>query len=225
MSDTTATAGKARGRFITLEGGEGAGKSTQQKLLAAWLREQGVTVVETREPGGSPGAEQIRDLLVTGEAGRWDALTETLLHFAARRDHVIKTIEPALARGNWVVCDRFVDSTLAYQGFGHELGREPVDKLRALVLDRLMPDLTLILDLPVADGLERARQRATSTTAAEDRYETMDRAFHERLRRGFHEIAADEPQRCILVDAAGTAESVADKIRVIVAEKHEDTLS
>lgn len=225
MSDTTTTAAKARGRFITLEGGEGAGKSTQQKLLAAWLREQGITVVETREPGGSAGAEQIRALLVTGEAGRWDALTETLLHFAARRDHVVKTIEPALARGDWVVCDRFVDSTLAYQGFGHELGRGPVEHLRALVLSDLMPDLTLILDLPVADGLERAQQRAASTAATEDRYETMDLSFHERLRRGFHEIAADEPQRCILVDAAGTAESVADKIRQIVADKHGDILS
>lgn len=225
MSDTTTTAGKARGRFITLEGGEGAGKSTQQKLLAAWLREQGVTVVETREPGGSPGAEQIRDLLVTGEAGRWDALTETLLHFAARRDHLVKTIEPALARGDWVICDRFADSTLAYQGFGHELGREPVEKLRALVLGGLMPDLTLILDLPVSDGLERARQRAGGAATAEDRYETMDRAFHERLREGFHKIAEEEPQRCVIVDAAGTAEAVADRIRKIITEKHVDTLS
>ncbi len=222
MSATTA--GKARGRFITLEGGEGAGKSTQQDLLAAWLREQGVSVVETREPGGSPGAEQIRALLVTGETGRWDALTETLLHFAARRDHVVKTVEPALARGDWVICDRFVDSTLAYQGFGHELGRAPVENLRALVLGELMPDLTLIVDLPVATGLARAQQRAGAAATAEDRYETMDLAFHERLRKGFHEIAAEEPQRCVLIDGDGTAEAVAGRIRKIVTEKHGDTL-
>lgn len=205
----------ARGRFITLEGGEGAGKSTQQRRLAAWLRDGGRDVVETREPGGSPGAEQIRQLLVTGDAGRWDAMTEALLHFAARRDHLVKTVEPALARGTWVVCDRFADSTMAYQGYGHELGREPVSALYDLVVGETGPDLTLVLDLPVAEGLARAKARA----GAEDRYENMDLAFHERLRQGFHDIVAREPGRCVLIDASGDEESVAARIRAAVAER------
>jgi dTMP kinase len=205
----------ARGRFITLEGGEGAGKSTQQRRLAAWLRQSGLDVVETREPGGSPGAEQIRQLLVTGDSGRWDAMTEALLHFAARRDHLRKTVAPALARGAWVVCDRFADSTMAYQGYGHELGRAPVGALYDLVVGATGPDLTLVLDLPVAEGLARARARA----GAEDRYENMDLAFHERLRQGFHDIAAREPGRCVLIDASGDEESVAARIRAAVAER------
>ncbi|NIA67749.1 dTMP kinase [Pelagibius litoralis] len=219
MSDPAKAAGTPRGRFITLEGGEGAGKSTQQKKLADWLSQKGVGVIETREPGGSPGAEQIRNLLVTGAAGRWDAMTETLLHFAARRDHVVATIEPALARGAWVVCDRFADSTMAYQGFGHQLGRPPVETLARLVLGGLKPDLTLMLDLPVEEGLDRARARNGGATEAEDRYESMEIAFHERLREGFHEIAAREPERCLLVDASGTAEVVSEKIQQAVVER------
>ncbi len=209
----------ARGRFITLEGGEGAGKSTQQRRLATWLRESGLDVVETREPGGSPGAEQIRQLLVTGEAGRWDPLTEALLHFAARRDHLVKTVAPALARGAWVVSDRFADSTMAYQGYGHGLGREKIAALYALVVGETRPDLTLVLDLPVAEGLARSHARAADQDHGEDRYENMDVAFHERLRDGFHDIVAREPQRCVLIDAGGDADSVASKIRAAVIER------
>jgi dTMP kinase len=215
----------ARGRFITLEGGEGAGKSTQQRRLAAWLRDGGIDVTVTREPGGSPGAEEIRRLLVTGAAGRWDATTEALLHFAARRDHLIKTIEPALARGNWVVCDRFADSTMAYQGYGHGLGRAVVETLYKLVVGDVAPDLTLVLDLPVADGLARARARNGAQTQphlqaeGEDRYEQMDLAFHERLREGFHDIVARAPERCLLIDAAGDEEAVAARIRAAVGER------
>lgn len=204
-----------RGRFITLEGGEGAGKSTQQRRLAAWLRAGGREVVETREPGGSPGAEEIRKLLVTGAAGRWEPMTELLLIFAARRDHVSRTIEPALARGAWVVCDRFVDSTVAYQGVGQGLGRDAVETLSALAVGGLKPDLTLVLDLPVAEGLARAKGRAHH----EDRYEQMDLAFHESLRRAFHEVAAREPARCVLVDARGDEESVAARIQTAVVER------
>jgi dTMP kinase len=209
----------ARGRFITLEGGEGAGKSTQQRRLADWLRRGGREVVETREPGGSPGAEEIRKLLVTGTAGRWDAVTEALLHFAARRDHLRQTIEPALARGSWVVCDRFADSTMAYQGYGHGLGRAPVEALYALVVGSLKPDLTLVLDLPVAEGLARAGHRNGRGTQQEDRYEQMDLGFHERLREGFHDIVAREPARCLLIDARGDEDAVAARIQAAVTER------
>lgn len=208
-----------RGRFITLEGGEGAGKSTQQRRLAAWLRESGLEVTETREPGGSPGAEEIRSLLVTGEAGRWDALTEALLHFAARRDHLLKTVEPALQSGAWVVCDRFADSTMAYQGYGHGLGRQPVTALYELVVGDFRPDLTLVLDLPVAEGLARANMRNGQGAQGEDRYEQMDIDFHERLRAGFHDIVAGEPDRCVLIDAAGDEAEVAARIQAVVRER------
>jgi len=205
----------ARGRFITLEGGEGAGKSTQQRRLAAWLRARGIEVVETREPGGSPGAEEIRALLVTGGTGRWDAMTEALLHFAARRDHLVRTVQPALARGAWVVCDRFADSTMAYQGYGHDLGREHIAALYELVVGSFLPDLTLVLDLPVAEGLARAKSRNDH----ENRYEQMDLAFHERLRAGFHDIVSREPERCVLVDAGVDLEAVTATIQAVVAER------
>ena len=147
------------GHFITFEGGEGAGKSTHVRLLADALRGAGVGVVETREPGGSPGAEQIRELLIHGEVARWDAMTEALLHFAARRDHVARVIRPALASGDWVLCDRFADSTMAYQGYGHGLALEAIEQLYALTVGALAPDLTVILDLPVGEGLRRAETR------------------------------------------------------------------
>lgn len=155
----------SRGRFITLEGGEGAGKSTQIALLAKQLQDRGIDVQTTREPGGSPGAEAIRGLLVTGAPDRWDAMTEALLHYAARRDHVRVAIEPALARGTWVLCDRFADSTMAYQGYGHDLGRDVIDRLHALVLGPLQPDLTLILDLDETTGLTRAVARSGNEPA------------------------------------------------------------
>jgi dTMP kinase len=209
-----------RGRFITLEGGEGAGKSTQQRRLAAWLRRGGLEVIETREPGGSPGAEEIRALLVTGAAGRWDAMSEALLHFAARRDHLRQTIEPALRRGSWVVCDRFADSTMAYQGYGHGLGRPAIEALYDMVVGELRPDLTLVLDMSVAEGLARARGRnGEGQAGSEDRYEQMDLAFHERLRRGFHDIVAREPGRCLLIDAAGDEDAVAARIAAAVGAR------
>jgi len=185
------------GRLITFEGGEGAGKSTQVALLAEALRSRGVTVVTTREPGGSEGAEAIRALLVSGETGRWDGITEALLHFAARRDHLLRTVWPALERGEWVICDRFADSTLAYQGFGHGLPAETIASLYRIAVGRFVPDLTLILDLPVEDGLKRAGTRG----GGEDRYERMGLSFHQRLRQGFLGIAADNPRRCAVIDA------------------------
>ncbi|AWJ82845.1 dTMP kinase [Azospirillum sp. TSH58] len=193
-----------RGRFITLEGGEGAGKTTQIRLLADALIGWGKRVVLTREPGGSPGAEEIRGLLVSGETGRWGPVTEALLHTAARRDHLERTVWPALEAGHWVICDRFFDSTMAYQGYGLGLGRELVATLQTAALGDFRPDLTLILDLPVEDGLARAAARR----GGEDRYERMDVAFHHRLREGFLDIAAREPERCAVVDAGHPVEAV-----------------
>jgi dTMP kinase len=211
----------ARGKFITLEGGEGAGKSTQIPLLAETLRRAGLTVHTTREPGGSPGAEEIRKLLVNGDTARWDAMSEALLHFAARRDHVEKVIRPKLAAGTWVLCDRFADSTMAYQGYAQGLGRAAVESLYALTLGGFAPDLTLILDLPVKTGLARAAAR----NAGEDRYERLGADFHQKLRDAFQEIAAKENGRCVLVDAAGSAETVQAAISAAVAARLGVTLS
>ena len=204
----------ARGRFITFEGGEGAGKSTQIQRLAAFLSARGIDAIVTREPGGSPGAEAIRHLLVTGEKHRWDPLTETLLHFAARADHVIRTIEPALAAGRWVVCDRFVDSTVAYQGYGQNVDRSFIANLSHAILGEIKPDLTLLLDLPVDVGLARAAQRHGN----EDRYETMDRTFHERIRLGFRDLATAEPSRFVVIDAGGAIDTVRQTIERAVEE-------
>lgn len=203
----------SKGRFITIEGGEGAGKSTQIRSIADWLRQCGLDVLVTREPGGSPGAEAIRKLLVEGAADRWDAMTEALLHFAARRDHLVRTVWPALARGQWVISDRFADSTMAYQGYGHELGREPIERLYALTVGDFKPDLTVMMDIPVAIGLNRALARQGAHQAAETRYENMDLQFHVRLRQGFIDIALREPHRCRIVDASGDIDQVQARIR------------
>lgn len=203
------------GRFITLEGGEGGGKSTQARRLAEILERETREILLTREPGGSPGAEQIRGLLVDGEVHRWDAVTETLLHFAARRDHLVNTVQPALARGAWVISDRFADSTMAYQGFGHGVDRSAIADLYRICVGSLKPDLTLILDLPVRAGLARAAGRGGS----EDRYERMDVAFHERLRQGFLEIARQEPARCVVIDAARSEDEVHAQIIAAVRER------
>ncbi len=205
----------ARGRFITIEGGEGAGKSTQVRRLADVLRDAGHSVVATREPGGSDGADRIRDLLVRGPADRWDPETELLLHFAARRDHLVRTVWPALERGEWVISDRFADSTMAYQGYGHELGRVAVEQIYASVVGQFGPDLTLILDLPVDEGLRRAASRRDG----EDRYERMDIAFHRRLRDGFLDIAKREPGRCVVVDAMGSEDEVAARLDAAVRDR------
>lgn len=195
--------------FITFEGGEGAGKSTQIRLLAAWLRDRGLDVVETREPGGAEGAERIRDLLVTGAAGRWTPLAETLLHYAARTDHLERSIRPALAAGRWVLCDRFADSTMAYQGYGHGVDAEFIEALHHAVVGTNRPDLTLILDLPVEVGLRRAADRRGD----ENRYERMAVDFHQRLRNGFLAIARRESQRCMVIDAARDIDGVQTAIR------------
>ena len=202
----------AQGKFITLEGGEGAGKTTQRNRLSERLSALGYEVVVTREPGGSPGAEMIRNLLVQGETSRWQPTTELLLHFAARNEHVTHTVRPALEQGAWVISDRFADSTMAYQGIGLGVGREAVKSLYKLTVGDLKPDLTLILDLPVDLGLERAKVRHAGNGSGEDRYERMGRAFHARLRDAFLDIARQEPQRCAVIDASGDIDSVAVSI-------------
>jgi len=196
-----------RGRFITFEGGEGAGKSTQLRLLKTRLSEAGRDVRVTREPGGSPGAEDIRKLLVEGEPERWTPLAETLLFLAARADHVARIIEPALAVGAWVLCDRFADSTVVYQGAGRGLGIERVRALQQQI-GVLSPDLTFILDIDPRDGLMRTDKRG----AAENRFEKFDAGFHARLRDSFLQIAREDPDRCIVVDAARSEEVVASDI-------------
>lgn len=197
-----------RAHFITLEGGEGAGKSTQAKRLAAQLKTRGIASVLTREPGGSPGAEDIRKLLVEGEPGRWDAMTEALLMFAARADHVARTIKPALDGHKWVISDRFTDSTYVYQGTGRRLRAHKIAALEEAVLEGLEPDLTLILDLPVQEGLKRAHSRHSNET----RFEKFDMDFHKRLREGFLEIAKANPERCVVIDASGSEDDVAQRI-------------
>jgi dTMP kinase len=203
-------------RFITLEGGEGAGKSTQIRHLAAALEKKNISVVTTREPGGSPGAEEIRKLLVTGEQERWDALTETLLVFAARSDHVARTIRPALADKKWVLCDRFTDSTYAYQGAGRGLARETIRRMEALVLHDFRPDLTLLLDIPPEAGLARADARRGNET----RYEQFDASFHEKLRQTFLAIAHKEPMRCEIIDASQDEQTVAAAIWNVVKKRY-----
>jgi dTMP kinase len=204
-----------RGKFITLEGGEGAGKSTQARLLADWLGQKGISVALTREPGGTPGSEDIRKLLVTGAVGRWDGLTETLLHYAARREHMARLILPALEAGQWIICDRFIDSTTAYQGYGQGIDLGIIAKLRETVLGTFMPDLTLILDV----APETRRARTAARPGNEDRYERMNEAFHDRVRAGFHAIAAAEPDRCVVIAADQGIETVSAAIRAALTRQ------
>ena len=195
------------GKFITFEGGEGAGKSTQIKRLAAAIEKTGLTVTITREPGGSRGAETIRAMLLDPDA-EWDPPTEALLHFAARADHYTTKIAPALKEGAWVLCDRFADSTRAYQGYGLGLDMGAIEKLYEIALDDFVPDLTIILDIPVETGVERMIERGANP----DRYEKMDTAFHERLRQGFLEIAKQAPDRCTVIDANNDIDTVTARI-------------
>lgn len=187
-----------QGRFITFEGGEGSGKSTQIRRLSAALEKRGIPHVVTREPGGSPGAEEIRALVLKGDPARWNPLTEALLFYAARADHTERLIKPALAEGKWVICDRFSDSSYAYQGGGRGLARETVRRIEAIAINDFKPDLTLILDMPVEIGLKRSIGRQDNN---ETRFEEMDLAFHERMRKTFLDIAKRASERCVVIDA------------------------
>lgn len=197
----------SRGRFITLEGGEGVGKSTQLRALAEALRSRGLDVLETREPGGSAGAEAIRELVLSGKEERWSPQAEALLFAAARADHLDKTILPALDQGKWVLSDRFVDSSLAYQGGAGALGIEAVRAINAFGIGPNFPDRTLVLML--ADGGERARAR---DSGASDRIGGRSDEYHRKVAAAFHIIAAEEPERVRLVDASGDVPEVTERL-------------
>ena len=204
-----------RGRFITLEGGEGVGKSTQAHLLAKALRERGIEVVETREPGGSPGAEAIRKLLLEGAGDRWTPRTEALLFAAARADQVARTIRPAIGRGAWVVCDRFLDSSIAYQGSADGLGADAIGTLHAIGSEGLLPDRTLLLALPEE---EAAAREAARDVRGSDRFGARERAYHMRVAASFRALAESAPARWRVVDARGEATAVTARLVDTVAE-------
>ncbi len=216
----------AIGKFITLEGGEGAGKSTQAELLAVRLRAIGLDVVMTREPGGSPFGERLRAVLLDATMPEHSALSEALLFYAARADHLETTIRPALAKGRWVICDRFADSTRAYQGTAGALDFKTIDTLDALVVAQTQPDLTLMIDLDPEVGMQRANARrclqtndAEETASHPDRFEGRAAAFHEALRRGFLDIAANNPERCAVIDGNNDAETISDNVWSIVKDR------
>ncbi|MBO0733259.1 MAG: dTMP kinase [Methylocapsa sp.] len=208
----------ARGCLITLEGGEGAGKSTHAIRLVRWLRQLGIKAILTREPGGSPGAEVLRRVLLSGQMASLGPAAEAILFGAARVDHIDRTVEPALSAGKFVVCDRFSDSTRAYQGAGGRLDPRFLRALERVTLGSLRPALTLIFDVPAAEGLARAGRRP-SAAAGPDRFEAEDLEFHERLRAAFLAIAAAEPGRCAVINAARPEEEVAQAVRDVVASR------
>ena len=203
------TSPAARGRFITLEGGEGVGKSTQARRLAAALRDRGIDLVETREPGGSAGAEAIRALLLGGDIDRWSASAEALLFAAARADHVQRTIRPALAAGSWVLCDRFLDSSLAYQGLVGGIGEAEIRALHRVGSGGFVPDRTLLLHLDLDEAARRTAQRDRSGA---DRFGARERDFHLAVAGAFQTLAAAEPDRIRVIDAAGDEEAVTARL-------------
>lgn len=199
-----------QGHFITFEGGEGAGKSTQASMLADRLKAFGINVHLTREPGGSPGAEVIRHVLLSGAAKALGAEAEAMLFAAAREDHVVNTIAPALARGLWVISDRFADSTRVYQGVLGDVDARLIRRLENLTIGDTRPDLTIILDLPAEEGLARAGARRGKVSA--DRFESETLEFHQKLRDAYRQLAAEEPERCVLIDASVSRDAVGKAI-------------
>ena len=213
-------------QFISFEGGEGAGKSTQIALLSAWLDQQGIAHIVTREPGGSVGAELIRDLLVKGATDRWEPMTEALLMTASRTEHIYRTILPALEAGKWVLCDRFFDSTIAYQGAARGLGMDKMRQLQTLAFGEIAPHITFFLDIPVVEGLMRARGREgdkETEVSREDRFERMDTTFHEALHEGFTRLAQQEPARIHLINAAQSISDIQSDIRTHLQQKMTST--
>ncbi len=205
---------KAKGLFVTFEGGEGAGKTTQIKLLSEYIQSKyAQDVVETREPGGTPGAEKIRNLIIQKEGVDWTPLSETLMFFAARHIHVENLIKPALDTGKIILCDRFTDSTRTYQSYGHGLDPQTIETINDITLNGFEPDLTFIIDLDVVTGLKRAKSRLQNDNSGEDRYESLNVEFHERLHKGFLEIAENNPQRCRVIDGSGSIEQLSLQIQ------------
>jgi dTMP kinase len=204
--------------FITFEGGEGAGKSTQVRLLKEWLTEQGISVVTSREPGATHGGELIRNLLVQGEQNRWDAETDVLLFMAARRDNLTKIIWPETQKGTWVLCDRFQDSTLAYQCFGRGLERTRVEAVYHFIAGNFKPDLTFLLDIDPRLGVERALKGKNRATH-ENRFENFDFSFHETLQAAYHTLAKEEPDRFVVIDANRDIETIQQALRDTVKQR------
>lgn len=209
----------SKGIFITLEGGEGTGKSTQIKLLQQALADSGVSVITTREPGGTDQAERIRNLLVQSDGGNFDPQTEALLLFAARREHLVKKIWPALEQGQWVISDRFADSTRAFQGYGMGLDMQVIENLYQSVAGDFQPDLTFIFDIDPEVGLKRSMKRLADSALTEDRYERMGLPFHTRLRNGFLEIAKKHPQRCVVIDATQDVQTIHQQVMKVVEQR------
>jgi dTMP kinase len=210
----------SRAPFITFEGGEGAGKTTQIKALKVWLEEKGHSVVTSREPGGTPGAEDIRNMIVQGHDSRWSPKTETLLFMAARSDHLDKVILPNIEKGIWVISDRFVDSTYAYQVYGRGLERSGVEDVYRFFAGDFLPDLTIIFDIDPKLGMKRAVE-GKGRNLEENRFENMDFSFHEKLRAGYKDMAKKEPKRFVVLDIAetDTMDDVQNRLRAIVAER------
>lgn len=213
-----------KGIFITLEGGDGTGKSTQIRLLAEALTAAGVDAVTTREPGGTPQAERIRNLLLQRDSGTFDPLTEAMLMFSARREHLVNKIWPEMEAGKWVISDRFADSTRAFQGYGMGLDAVLIEKLYALVAGDFQPDMTFIFDIDPEAGLTRSMkqkgQTQDATESTEDRYERMGLAFHNRLRDGFLAIAKQYPDRCVIIDAAQDIQSVHRQVLRVIEDRY-----
>jgi dTMP kinase len=206
------------GKFITFEGGEGSGKSTQIRLLKDWLTQQGIDCITTYEPGGTVGADKVKAILTEGDTQQWDGISEVLLLYAARHDLITKIIQPALTQGTWVLCDRFSDSTFAYQGYGRGVDLNFIQNIHHLILGDFSPDLTLILDLDPAIGMERAKRRALAKGSSIDRFERQDLSFHNRLAQGFKDLA-QKGDRYVLVDASQTLEPIQEDIQQIVQEQ------
>ena len=215
----------ARGKFITLEGGEGGGKTTQAAALSERLRKAGLSVLQTREPGGTPRAEAIREVLLSGKAKRFGPMGEAVLFYAARELHLELAIRPAIEQGTWVVCDRFSDSTRAYQGAAGGVPRSVINVLETAVVGSTRPDLTIVFDLPPELGLQRAAKRTQPSSNGAparselDRFETMSLAFHRNLRDEFLAIAKAEPARCVVVNASRGVQAVADEVWAIVRKR------
>lgn len=212
-----------KGIFITLEGGEGTGKSTQVKLLHQALSASGVDAVMTREPGGTDQAERIRNLLIQRDAGNFDPLTEALLMMSARREHLVNKIWPSIDKGQWVISDRFADSTRAFQGYGMGLDQAAIEKIYELIAGNFHPDLTFIFDIDPALGLSRSNKQLAATSnkteSTEDRYERMGLPFHTRLRAGFLDIAKKYPNRCVIIDATQDIQTIHRQILKVIENR------
>lgn len=196
------------GRFITFEGGEGSGKSSQINLLKSKLMDKGIEIICTREPGGTPSAEILRELVTIGEVNKWEPMTEALLMFASRYEHTKNLITPSLKKGNWVICDRYYHSTYAYQGIGHGLGLEAMEMLKKITIGEIEPDLVFFLDIDPLEGIKRTQNRDTN----EDRFENMDISFHEKLRQAFLDFSKTNFDNYIIIDASQEIDKISDII-------------